>query len=212
MNANDYAHGRKTKLDHRPRRPEETTMMIPRHLLCRSGLALAFAGLALVQTVRAQKLDPVDVEGQPLAANVQRLMEALQFLGAPLPAETAAALKVATKARDVRKIQELLDPKVLVVVTLNPESRVKAARGPAPATLQQAGFVPIVLKVVNDSTVQQALRISSPQSGQVYSGGGAKNDPEADKDRFLQAEIYTGPPMTAKLSGLKVEYALALIY
>lgn len=32
------------------------------------------------------------VEGQPLAANVLRVLEALQFLGSPLPAERTAAI------------------------------------------------------------------------------------------------------------------------
>src|SRR5438094_1480940 len=134
-----------------------------RRLLDRWLLYVAVAGLMLVQTARAQKLDPVeDVEGQPLAANAQRLVEGLQFLGAPLPAETATPLQAAIKARDPRKIQELLDPQVLVVVTLNPESRVKAARGPATVTLQQGAYVPVVIKVLNDSTVKQGLRITSP--------------------------------------------------
>ena len=31
-------------------------------------------------------------------------------------------------------------------------------------------------------------------------------------DRFLQVEMFASPPMTAELSGLKVEYALALLY
>ena len=31
-------------------------------------------------------------------------------------------------------------------------------------------------------------------------------------DRFLQVEMFSAPPMTRNLSGLKVEYALALIY
>src|SRR5258708_2127940 len=105
-------------------------------LLCGLVPALVFAGLPLVHTARAQKLDPVDGgDGQPLAANAQRLMEALRSVGAPLPEETATSLQAAIKGRDARKIQELFDPQVLVVVTLNPESRVKAARGPAAATL-----------------------------------------------------------------------------
>jgi hypothetical protein len=159
----------------------------------------------------AQKPQAVAVEGQPLAANAQRLLEALQFLGAPLPADVAADVHKAIKARDAAKIQELLDPQVLAVVTLNPESRVKAARGPAQVTLQQGGFVPVLVKVVNDSTVKKALRISSPQAGPVYSGGAAGNV-KADKDRFLQVEMFTSPPMTANLSGLKAEYAIALLY
>jgi hypothetical protein len=154
----------------------------------------------------------VEVEGQPLAANANRLLEALQFLGAPLAAETTQKLQVAVKARDARKIQELLDPHVLVVVTINPESRVKAARGPAPATLQQSGFVPVLIKVINESTVKQALRILCPLSGPVSSGGASGNDPKAAKDRFLQVEMSTSPPMTDKLSGLNVEYAIALLY
>ena len=102
---------------------------------------LVLAGLA-VPAVRAQKLETIEAEGQPLAANVKRLVEALEYLGAPMSAETSAALKSAADARDAHKLQQLLDPHVLLVVSLNPESRVKVARGPAPAVLQQAGFTP----------------------------------------------------------------------
>jgi hypothetical protein len=161
---------------------------------------------------QGQKLNPIEVEGQPLAANVSRLLDAYDFLGAPLPAETVTALRDAVKARDAGKIQELLDPHVIVLVTLNPESRVKAARGPGPATLQQGGYVPVLLKIQNDSTVKKALHSTSPQSGQVYSGGFAGDKIKADPGRFLQVEMFTQPPMTANLSGLKVEYALALVY
>src|SRR5438128_11976125 len=92
-------------------------------------LSLALvAGLVAPAFARAQKLEPVDVEGQPLAANVGRILDALQFLGSPLPDETTQSLRDAVKARDARKVQELLDPHVLLVVSLNPESRVKAAR------------------------------------------------------------------------------------
>src|SRR5262249_32080166 len=139
-------------------------------------------------TVRAQKLEAVEVEGQPLAANVQRLLQALEYLGAALPDEAAAPIQEAIRERNAIKIQKLLDPQVLVQVTLNPESRVKAARGPATAVLQQSGFVPVVLKIVNDSTVKKTLRIGSPQAGVVYGGGGAGNV-KGDKDRFLQVEM-----------------------
>jgi hypothetical protein len=171
--------------------------------------ALALAAALAASHVRAQKLEPVDVEGQPLAANAERLLQAFDFLGAPLPKEATTALQTAIKARDARKLQELLDPHVLVVVTLNPESRVKAARGPAPAKLQQGGFTPALVKVLNDSTVKKAVRISSPQAGPVYSGG--FGNPKGDPGRFLDVEMFTKPPLTPTLSGLKVEYALALI-
>jgi hypothetical protein len=51
-------------------------------------------------------LTPVEVEAQPLAANIQRLIEALEFLGAPLPAALAAELTTAGRARDAKALQE----------------------------------------------------------------------------------------------------------
>src|SRR5262249_7269066 len=62
-----------------------------------------------------------------------------------------------------------------------------------------------------ESTAKKVLRIGSPQSGPVYAGGWEKPG-KADTGRFLQVEMFTTSPMTANLSGLKVEYALALVY
>jgi hypothetical protein len=165
----------------------------------------------LTAPASAQEITPIEVEGQPLAANAERLLQAFEFLGAPLPEETRTAVKEAARARDAVKLQKLLDPHVLVLVSLNPESRVKAKRGPAKAVLQQGGSTPVLLKIVNDSAVTSPLRIASPQAGPIVSGGAAGNRP-ADKNRFLDVEIYNKPPLTDKLSGLKVEYAIALIH
>jgi hypothetical protein len=159
-----------------------------------------------------QDIPPVPVEGQPLAANVNRVLQALDFLGSPLPADATRELQAAVKAKDATKIQQLLDKHVLTVVTLNPEARVKVARGPAKAVLQQSGHVPFVIKIINDSTVTKQLNITSPQAGPVFSGGGAGKPKRKDsKDHFLDVEMFQKPPMTANLSGLKVEYAIALI-
>jgi hypothetical protein len=151
------------------------------------------------------------VEGQPLGENVRRLLKALDFLGNPLPADTAKALAAAAEARDAAKLQQLLDPHVLIVVTLNPEARVKAARGPAKVALQQSGYVPVIIKVQNDSTVTRPLRIGSPQAGPIYSGGFAGEKVKPNKNNFIDVEMFNKQPMTAELSGLKLEYAIALI-
>ncbi|HAW29670.1 MAG TPA: hypothetical protein DCY03_16365, partial [Planctomycetaceae bacterium] len=111
-----------------------------------------------------------EVEGQPLAANVKRLISALEYLGAPLPASLVQKLNTACDQRDAAAIQKLLDSEVLCLVSLNPEVRTKVARGPVVAVLQQGGFTPFVVKVVNQSTVTRQLQISSPQAGPVYSG------------------------------------------
>lgn len=166
--------------------------------------------LLSISGASAQQLEVIAVEGQPLAANVTRLLEALDLLGAP-PTIDRAALQNASKLRDSRKLQQLLDPQVLLQVSINPESRVKAARGPATVALQQGGYVPVLIKIHNEAGVTKALRISSPQAGPIFSGGAAGNA-RADKSRFLDVEMYTKQPLTATLSGLPVEYALALIH
>ncbi len=162
----------------------------------------------------------VEVEGQPLAANVQRVVQALEFLGTPLAVDVSAAVA----ARDGRKLQELLDPLVLCVADINPESRVKAARGPAKAVLQQAGYTPVLVKVLNHATSVARLRVTSRQAGPSYAGV-AKGTMERERQqhlrenenttgahRFLEIEMFGAPPMTPNLSGLEAEYVIALIY
>ena len=183
------------------------------------------AGLAAAPLARARAGAPVHVDGQPLGANVLRVMEALEYLGRPLPSGLQADLRGAAARRDAGAIQRLLDPRVLVSVQINPEARVKAARGAAPALLSQGGYTPVLVKVLNESTVTQRLGISSPQSGPLYAGVAElsmqrQQQPQLrvnenrgrDLNRFLQTEFYTAAPMTATLSGLEVEYRIALLY
>jgi hypothetical protein len=178
----------------------------------RTAAALALALLLSAPILAADKLPVQEVEGQPLGENARRLLDALDFLGAPLSKADADAIKAAAKDRDAAKLQELLDPHVLVQVTVNPESRVKAARGPAAAKLQQNGFVPVLLKVVNEAGAKGKLNVTSPQAGPIFSGGFAGNKGKPDKDHFLDTEMYTKPPMTETLGGLKAEYVLLLLY
>ena len=179
----------------------------------------------IAQEHNHNQVEMIPVEGQPLAANVQRLMEALEYVGAPLPEELRKNLTNAGKLRDGQKLQALLDPSVLVVVHINPEARVKAVRGSAASIIQQAGYTPVIVKIINESTGTQRVRIGSPQAGAVYAGVAQlsmdrqqqqhlrKNEnTEGRTDRFLDVEMFDKPPMTANLSGLGVEYAIALIY
>src|SRR5262245_14138151 len=142
---------------------EDFSMRFPR------SIALV-AALCCGRIASGRDLTPVTVEGQPLAANVKRLLQALDYLGVPLPAEQSQALKAACADHDAAKIQRLLDSHVLLMVHVNPEVRVKVARGTAKATLQQAGYTPVLVKVVNDSTATKPLRVSSPQAGPPYAG------------------------------------------
>ncbi|MCA9105813.1 MAG: CehA/McbA family metallohydrolase [Planctomycetales bacterium] len=184
------------------------------------------SGHSFGSSVAAQEIALVeDIEGQPLGANVTRLIEALRFLGAPLSDEDEARLREAAEAKDARAIQDAMDPLVSVEVSLNPEVRVKARRGPGPSVLRQGGFTPLIVKVINEPRVSAKLNVTSPQAGPVYDGaamiilarqaqtelldgaGGANAS-----DRFLGVEMFGGPPMTERLSGAPAEYALLLVY
>ncbi len=190
------------------------------NFVCTTGLVCGLAN-----SVAAQEVELVaDVDGQPLGANVTRVFEALAFLGAPLPEELVADLQAAARKRDAVTLQKLLDPQAVFVLSLNPEVRVKVQRGPGKASLQQAAFTPLLVKVINDSTVSSRLRIKSPQAGPVYAGTALstlkrqaqtelidEDNPEPRTDRFLSVEMFDHSPLTPNLSGLAVEYAVALV-
>ena len=181
--------------------------------------AQALGGATAVPVARSA------TDGQPLGANIVRLLDALDFLGAPAGNELRRDVTAAARARDADRLQQVLDDRVLLVVHINPESRVRVTRGPAAAVLQQAGYTPAIVKILNESRGTARLGIGSPQAGPVYAGmtrlAGERmqqaylrenENVEGRSDRFLDVEMFSAPPMTPMLSGLEVEYALALIY
>ena len=182
------------------------------------------ATLAAVKVGTAATPAGHDSLGQPLGANAQRLVQALEFLGSPLPPATSTGILAAARERNTGELQRLLDEFVLLQVEINPELRVKVSRGSRRAALHQNGFTPVLIKILNDGHATQRLRISSPQGGRVYAGAAAlsldrqqqpelrtNENPTGEPGRFLEVEMFAGPPMTDYLSGLEIEYALALI-
>jgi hypothetical protein len=189
-------------------------------------VGLVLVAVFLVLPTGAEDVLPViSVEGQPLAANVRRIVQAMNQVGQPLAAEAASQIEAAARERDHARLQTLVDQLVLLVVAINPESRVKVSRGPAKAVLQQGGYTPVLIKIINESTITKRLRMVSPQAGPVYAGVaplslqrqqqmelGENQNKTGDRERFLSLEMLAAPPMTDRLSGLEVEYAIGLIY
>ncbi|MCR9291333.1 MAG: CehA/McbA family metallohydrolase, partial [bacterium] len=164
-------------------------------------------------------------ESQPLAANLLRLMDALDYLGSPLANGLGERVRAAAKlGADSADLQRLVDEEVLLTVSINPELRVKVGRGPAAAKLQQAGYRPCLVKLYNEATSTRVLRVQSPQAGPVYAGAAmaildrqaqtqlAENENVNREQRFLALEMFDKAPMTPRLSGLEVEYLIVLIY
>lgn len=191
--------------------------------LRRHALSVVLLFSVLCPRLVAEEVARRSVEGQPLAANVQRLMLALESLGAPLEQATLNSINKAVAEEDGGALQTLVDPLAWFVVEINPELRVKVKRGPGDPVLQQGGFTPVIIKVINDATLARRMNISSPQAGPVYAGAAEgillrqaqtelkQNENTKRERRFLDVEMFDQSPMTAKLSGLNVEYALALI-
>ncbi len=176
--------------------------------------------LALPRLAAEVPLVP-DVEPQPLAANLERLIRTLEMIGQPLDDATKGRLKKAIESGDAEAMQKAIDTQVFVAVHLNPEVRVKAQRGPADARIRQHGYTPKIVKVANESTVAKPLRVTSPQAGAVYAGvagpilqrqaaeklGENPND-QVRSDRFLDVSVHSDRPMTDTLSGLEAEYLI----
>ncbi len=153
------------------------------------------------------------VELQPLASQAKRVAQALdQILGAPLSEKQQAELDKALKLKDadeaVVAIQKVLDPLCLVGVDINPESRVKVARGPAAARLQMQGWRTFLVKVHNEGGVTAALRCTSPNAPELRFSSG-RPDPKTPKidtsDHWLGIDLMDKQPLNKNLSGLELE-------
>jgi hypothetical protein len=168
---------------------------------------------ALVLLLLALGATPPRAETLPVVADVQwgsfrthcrALLAALDRLDTPLPAETVKAVRSllekkapADPQEAARAVQKLLDAHCLVGVSINPESRVKAARGPLKAELVRDRTVYVLVKVHNDGGVTHPLAATSPQKIEPGKKGGG---------RWLEVAVLDKKPVGGRLSGRKVEY------
>jgi hypothetical protein len=188
---------------------------------------LGAAAPALGDTVALPESD-----WQPFTAQIKRLTEALEYSGSPLDAKTQTLLNEALAEKSVtngaEKIQTALDNHCLFVVSINPEMRVKVARGTAKPELVEQGWRQFLVKVLNESGTTAALRAVSPNAVSVYSdeGGGPKGSPSdqfyrekgqslplADNAQlWLELKSFDAQPMAKSLSGLPLEYRIIQLY
>jgi hypothetical protein len=204
----------------------------------RAATAVAVLALLLPAAARAQAPEAAHAHAtptvalQPLAQHARTVASALAYLGQPLSAEDLARLDAAIGETDealaVARIQEVLDRHVLVVVDINPESRVKAALGTARPELVEAGTRVFLVKVLNQAGVTAPLNVESPNSGRVSTGswasGGSPEPPQTTTRRDVMerwadvslyrtdVSVYSQSPMGGRLSGLPVDYQILQVY
>lgn len=185
---------------------------------------LSLVGAVHLAAAEAPALPLVrDVEWQPLAASVRRLIDAADFLGAPFSAADRESLGTALRDTDtfegIGKIQEVLDKYCLFGVNINPESRVKVALGAAKPDLDEQGWRCFLVKVHNEAGVTAELQAVSPNGQSLFSGGAfsdasdrafrrkGNSDPDP-RELWLDLAMFNSQPLQRKLSGLKLEYRI----
>jgi hypothetical protein len=187
--------------------------------------------LVLLAPLSARHAPVANIELQPLAAHVGRLIQTLDYLGAPLVAEDRRALEDALRdsdsARAIAAFQRVLDKYCLLDVHINPESRVRVTQGPAKAQLVENGWRTFLVKVRNDAGVTTRLAVESPNALPVWARGAADFAAEGFTldavpkkkitereilDRWLDLSSYDKPPFTPVLSGLELEYRIVQLY
>jgi hypothetical protein len=178
---------------------------------------------AVGSTSRADNLPIVlDVEFQPLSAQVKRVIEALEMLGQPLERDQKARLEQALESTGgepaIRAIQNVLDDHCLIGIDINPESRVKSSPGPARPRLVQNGWSVFLVKVRNEAGVTAELAAHSPNAAPLYRQSTGSAEPKASIrpseviQRWADVIMFNDRPLKRSLSGLNLEYRLVQIY
>jgi hypothetical protein len=179
-------------------------------------LALAAAGAPAAELPKV-----TGVELQPLAAQVQRLVEALDFLGAPLPAADKAALQTARNAPPAKAldtIQTILDKHCLAGVHITAADKIETRLGPARAELAEQGWRVFLVKVHNAAGIEKVEpRPDSPNALPMYYRSTGKPDPKVMSlgeaaNRFLDLMMFNSQPLVRELSGLELEYRILQAY
>jgi hypothetical protein len=170
---------------------------------------------------RAQKLPLIsEVEAQPLIAATERLIEALEYVGAPLSDHDAGNLKESiARSNDqvvIGEIQQILDPYCLVGVQINAESRVKVTEGPAQKVLSEQGWRTFLVKVRNEAGINPILKAESPHA-QPVSARDLQTDQkrvplDQVRQRFLDIAMFNKQPLKPRLSGLALEYRIIQLF
>jgi hypothetical protein len=201
--------------------------------LAKGAVPLLIAACAFMLTVPSQAADgpaPATIAGveiQPLAAQVRRVIESLDYLGASLSTAERAALEEAISSPQsdanaaTARIQQILDPHCLVLVNINPEMRVSATQGAAGPELVEQGWRTFLVKVNNQAGATGELRVVSPNAQSVHNAPGARNasdiyygkkeSPQQHlpaADRWLSLESFDKQPLKKELSGLALEYRI----
>jgi hypothetical protein len=173
-------------------------------------MALLIAGA--VRLVNGAELPILSgVEAQPLTVHVSRLIEAAEFLGIPLSNLTRSQLKAAVAQENPEAlsngVQQALDPYCLASVRIRSDRRIEVSAGPMAPALVEQGWTQFLVKVDNEAATTLPLKVESPNALPV-----AGSPRDSVRDRWLEIQLFGGPPMATNLRGARLEYRFIQIY
>ncbi len=174
------------------------------------GIPLVLCLLSSLAALAADWPAAGEVELQPLGAQIHRLFDALDSLGAPIQRQDRDAIEKALEQGGTEaagRIQQLLDPQCLFGVHINPEMRVKVAVGSARPELDESGWRVFLVKVVNEAGTTAVLRVESPNGRRL-----AESPPGEIANRWLDLDMADRAPLQPRLSGLGLEYRVLEMY
>lgn len=183
----------------------------PRLMRLVAGIMLPLACFAHLAAGQEAFPQVEEVPRQPLLAQVQRLVDALDYLGSPLNDDVKTRLRQLKEqsddARITREVQSILDPWCLMSVTTTAEEAPRLHAGPAEPRLTEQGWETFLIKVNNATGSEGRLLLDSPN---------AKPLPHAPASevsaRWMQLASFEGRPLNPNLSGLALEYRIVQIY
>jgi hypothetical protein len=160
----------------------------------------------LAGVTSAQEMPVVaDAEWARFRPHLERLLRGLDAAGGQLPEDSRKKLRalLQTPPKDtseaVLAAQEILDRHCLIAIHINPESRVKAARGPASASLVHNRPQVFLVKVHNEGAIRHSLAVGGDEFRLKGKAAGG---------RWLEGAFIAPAPLAANLSGEPVEYVL----
>ncbi|MCS5560500.1 MAG: CehA/McbA family metallohydrolase, partial [Marinobacter nauticus] len=151
------------------------------------------------------------VEAQPLLASIERLIEAMDYVGSPFPGDVVSELQQLSSADDAAavtsRVQQVLDPFCLVGVSLQEKGPPIAKPGPIKRELLEQGWRTFLVKVVNMPGKTRRLLIESPNAQPL-----PHSPADQVESRWMQLSSFEGRPLNPNLSGLELEYRIVQIY
>lgn len=180
----------------------------------------AFAGVRLC---RAFELPEAQVQPQPYFAAVNRAVEALSSVGAPIGIEDAEQIsKLALQNDDaaVDAAEKILDRYTLARVVTESDGFGDVTAGGAGKVLIEQGWKPFLVRVSNKTGAQSRLTVESASSLTLYSSTAAERTGIPDtvnmapyfEQAWLKSEMYEAPPLGSALSGSPIEYRVVQLY